>query len=224
MIEKWKDELEKKSFIFKKWSAREISFLRYQRFFRQHIWDETRNSEGGTCVNTFINIKDPFCDDPIYEHVVLLGGRLSIDRVVLPELGQGSCKFWAEKEKANAFVALLKYGLPWLEENSNAQKLIDRFEKGLREGVSWEDSKESHGLLTRFAEYFLFRHGKRPDNRSRRPPIYHHYLTLLYYHIGNKDMACAHANEWLKYCQKPGVPPPGEPARTIRQLSNMGCQ
>lgn len=226
MIEKWRKELETLGFVFKKWPGGGRTFIRDQGFLRQHIWDESWRLEKGKRVNTYISIKDPFHDDPD-KHAVLLGGFLDEKKVVLTELGQGAGRFWTKEEHPQALTALLQYGIPWLEENTNAEKLIELFERGLREGVAWEEPKPS-GLTTRLvtwlAERTIFRHGRQTQKIIRRPPIYHNFLTLLYYHVGNKDMSCTHAKEWYEFCYRPNTPYSEDVEWVLRLMSNLGCQ
>lgn len=184
MLKKCNKELEPLGFAWEKSPVGFYHFVKKQGNILQVILDAVHKSEGGrVTITVYIIIEDPFNDDPALKYKILLSGNLCKDK--LTEGVGVEYTLWAKEEEAQALETLLKYGIPWLEENSDIQKLIKHI----------------------------------GSSRGRTRDL---YLSLIYYHMGNKEMSYKYAQEWLKFCREPGRPPGGEPKRTYRQLASMG--
>lgn len=220
MIDKWKAKLGTYGFNYKKWSSSEKAFVRYVGSIQQQIWEQRVINEGPRIlINTCISIVDSFkLEQGINNVLPILAYRLTDNEVVLPKSDASVGKYWKIEESNEAFDSLVKYALPWFEENSTLDKLIDYVANDV---VVRPKFKQDVIQNTSFIKnLFLSKHTKKhEESEIIVSPINQLKLSLLYYHADNIQLACEHAREWLKY----GKNRTGEPDRTLRQLKEMGC-
>jgi hypothetical protein len=221
MIKDWKYELEKHGFSYRKWNSQEKALVKYVGSIEQQIWEQRIQHDGKKIlINTAISVADRFREEQEY-FLPILAFRLDADGVVLPRSDKSVGKFWKYEESNDALNALCSFALPWFEEYSLLEKLIEYVANDV---VVWPVSDKNRPNCTWFfKELFLSKFRKKPKEfETRVPPINHLKLSLLYYHSRQMSQACGHAREWLKHVQKGGAMP-GEPERTFRQLNEMGC-
>jgi hypothetical protein len=103
---------------------------------------------------------------------------------------------WGLGESEQALAAVVQYGLPWLEEYSRPDKLIEYYETCLRHGIRGR-SPNLPPIFKTMAKYS----DRVPDIIVRRPPIYHWYLSQLYREVGDMKSSRGHAERYLKTLQ-----------------------
>jgi hypothetical protein len=219
LIDQWKTELHKYGFEYKKWSSSEKAFVKHVDNFEQQIWQESvRKKPHEIFLNAYISIKDPFRGE--YDFRVVLNGRVAINEIIIPRSDTGVGRLWKKEESTEALELLVNVALPWFDENSRLEKLIDYVTNDVViKPISSEQTPSSTGF---FKDLSLFRfQNKQDDVEIITRPNNRLLLSLLHYHAGNLKVACEQAMEWLKYVQS--HPTPGEPDRTLRQLKGMGC-
>jgi hypothetical protein len=96
---------------------------------------------------------------------------------------------WGPEEGDAALAATIQYGLPWLEEYSKLEKLIEYFETTLRDGIPRKPLK--------FPAIFKTLYSDPEPTGPRRPPIHHWYLAELYLEQGNRESSRSHAEQYL---------------------------
>jgi hypothetical protein len=222
VIKDWEDELVEYGFSYKKWSSSETGLVRYIGNIQQQIWDQRVEHNGRKFfINTFISVEDNLLPEQQFRYVPVLGYRLADDGVVLPRSDTGVGRHWKKEETKEALSTLIKYALPWFEEYSSPDKLIEYVTNDVV--VRPVSDKTKTNSIWFFKSLFLAKSQKTPNEAETLiRPINHRILSLLYWHTGETDKACEHAKEYLKFVKKGGAWP-GEPDRTIRQLREMGC-
>jgi len=100
---------------------------------------------------------------------------------------------WKPGHEESALAALIHFGIPWLEEYSRPEKLIEYYERCLRDGIP----KRSWKLPFPFKSVVI-EQGPRADSNVRRPPAYHEYLAYLYRDIGDANASRQHAHRYLE--------------------------
>ena len=142
----------------------------------------------------------------------VLSYRLATDGVVIPRSDTGVGRLWEKEEGSEAINGLKKYALPWFDEYSSLDRLIEYIINGGGNMPSKEKGKRA------LKEQIMFwkKEQKPKDPLSPNDQL---RLSLLFYHKGNLEKSCEHAKNWLKYCRVS----PDEPGRTLRQLKEMGC-
>jgi len=99
---------------------------------------------------------------------------------------------WKPGEEELALAALIQFGLPWLEEYCRPEKLIDYYERCLRDGIPRRGWK----LPFPFKSVVIDQASNASSN-VRRPPAYHRYLAYLYRDVGNLKSSRQHAQIYL---------------------------
>lgn len=169
----------------------------------------SRNHPGQFLISLDVTILNPFLAKP--EHVVCLRGYVGRDGASYRQL------WWKSNEIEQAAFSLRTYAAPWLDERGDVPRLIAIFEGGIASKRSVEErerGEESNELADSIARNLL------PKGISQAFPfVYHHWLSLLYYHSAPQRVseAWAHAKEYCKYV--PGI----ESESTLHQLAEMSC-
>lgn len=218
MISKWENVLEKYGFIYRKLARAERAFVKNIGNIQQQIWEQSVFSDGKKIlVNTSVAVADPFSSEGgNFGYLPVLMCRLAADGVVIPRSDTGVGKSWKKEESFEALDALVKYAVPWFEENDSPEKLIRNIINS-ESVVASEETKPTRRLLR---EIFSPKpEKKREEVEKQFSPINKFRLSLLYYHMGNVEKSCEFAQQWLKHCKVRE----GEPERTIRQLKELGC-
>ena len=215
MIERWKNELNNRG--FEQQPGDKKSFARGEGFFRQTIWEgRNRTEKNKALIYLAVSLHDRFLQTPDY--IAALVAHLRTDEVASVDEGGG--RWWEESEAGDACATLLKHGVRWLEEYSEPRRMIDYLEGCMRDGVR-EERGGPGGWGARVAERLFFRQQGLAGPSIRRPPVYNYYLALVYNEVGDFNKACQAAHKWLAHVEKSRQP--GEPQRTLHQLSQMAC-
>jgi hypothetical protein len=211
MIERWKRELTRYGFGPKPGNRRTL--VRVKIPFEQAIFEGSHKfDKASRAIHLGISIQDRYLSDPTQTLGVALLAYLRPEGVAIAE--HGATEFWPGSEEA-ALETLRQYGLPWLDQYSDAHRLITYFEGNRRTGIPKPEPPT--GLTPE--ERRIREEVRVITPPVRRPPISNYFLALLYDAIGDREQACKSAEAWLGKCR--GIE--GEPDRTLRQLAQMGC-
>jgi len=217
VIAEWESLLQKSGFAYKRLAFSEKALFKYIGSIQQQIWEQAVVNDGKKIlINVCISISDPFREEEA-SYIPILAYRLATDGVVLPKSDTGVGRFWKKEESLEAKNSLINYALPWFEENSTLERLIDLVTNDVVVSPVYDKNKPNK--IWQIRDFFMSNNKKQNECEVIVPIMNHLLLSLLYYHSGNNVLSCEHANEWMKHCKSR----PGEPERTLRQLKEMGC-
>ena len=209
MIKHWKKGLHELG--FRRAPEGRCTFARGEGFFRQMIWESpSRFEKGKVLIHLAVAVRDRFLRPPPY--VIALVACLRADGAVIQDHGEGT--WWGESEGEAAYAALLRHGVPWLEEYSDARRLSEYLERVLREGIRGVEPRDP---VARLAARLLLPRVAGPA--LRRPPVYNYFLSLIHDEAGDTAAARATAERWLVHPAHLNAP--GEPERTARHLAEL---
>lgn len=169
----------------------------------------SRNYPGQFQILLDVDILDPFLPKP--QHVVCMRGYVGRDAASHRQV------WWESDEVERAALSLLTHAIPWLDERGDVPQLVAIFEDGItaRQSVEEKDRGQESNEIADSIVRHLFPNGL----PQAFPFIYHHWLSLLYYHAAPQQLsqAWAHAREYCKYV------PGDESESLLRQLAAICC-
>lgn len=167
----------------------------------------SRNYPGRFLISLDVTVFDPFLAKP--DHVVCLRGYVGRDGASHRQI------WWESIEVEQAAANLLAHAIPWLDKRGDVPSLIAIFEGGIESKRSFEDTHQWQGS-NETADSIV--RALWPSGLQQAFPfIYHHWLSLLYYHAVPQQIsrALAHAKEYCKYV------PAEESETTLHRLAAM---
>lgn len=158
--------------------------------------DYSSNKDISANVRVYINL-------PIYAELV--GKQYYADGITcefgqngITPLGWHTVKKWRFGCLDAICDSVTNVALPWLDNLSTVDGMIEFLEEKLRNGVHSKPSKSTID----FFEKFIFRQSK-PDTRGVvRPPIYNEYLANLYYIKGDYENSKKYMARWVDLNKK----------------------
>lgn len=176
-----------------------------------------RRQKGVFQIHLCIVMRDPFeSGDDAQDEVILRGylGRAGVTTLH----HDGPYEFWSASEMESSAAALVHHGLPWLDRYRRIDELISYFAEMLEKGMPDGDAHLT--WFNRLAARVILRNLPK-TSKPRRPPTFHHYLSILHWRQGDREKACFHCRKWLEHALRTSCA--GEPERTLRQFEAMGC-
>jgi len=211
----WKRELAKHGFrlegsVFTRKRGVLLQLIGVQRNMLSKTWK----------VNTSICITDEFMERP--ELRVCLTGNVASDGA---RCYDDKKSWWREENIPTQLDAILKFGIPWLDDFADPAKLIHLLEMAVEQYTSVASLLEPR-LRDEHARPWFLKSAPIPGQSEAsgppRPAPRHFYLlSLLYYATGNFERGCNRARIWLNHVSDGRTN--GEPGRTLRLLAAMGC-
>lgn len=141
----------------------------------------------GSTGKVIVNLNICRHDEKLEGWYILLQGNLR--RTTTPIISIAGSDEWGPEEGDAALAATIQYGLPWLEEYSKLEKLIEYFETTLRDGIP--------RIPVKFPAIFKSLYSDPEPTGPRRPPIHHWHLAELYLEQGDKEYSRRHAEQYL---------------------------
>jgi hypothetical protein len=208
----WKKELTKRGFRLEG-----PSFVRERGVLRQVIGVQRNMLSPRWKTNLFIEIIDQFREPP--EPTICLHGNVTLDDARFFEK-DGS--WWTEDLLPGQLDAIVQFGVPWLDDFASPAKLIGLFEKAVEQCARAESLLEPLQNQEFHWPKWIKTAYESPPSPPRPAPMYFYLLSLLYYATGNFERGCDRATIWLDHARDGRTP--GEPARTLRLMADMGCK
>jgi hypothetical protein len=206
MISEWKQYLENLGFKREDRTA----FLRASTPISHWVYETSLGvGKKDVRINVAIQVNDPFAREQPHgaAHIV---GEVTGNEIVV---NYNSAPHWLKPtQKEAAFTTLRQCSVAWFIYWIDLRHVIQYLE---------EPVECVQTVLTGISEAeHIF------GNRVTKPrhiPAWDHLLSLLYYHIGNRDKSVHYTRRWLGFVQEKIVLS-GEPERTLRQMKALEKQ
>ena len=214
MIEEWATNLSDHGFDYDPEDPTVLQ--KSQGFFQFSMTDMQQRVQGvpKTRVRLCLSIMNRFREPERSEAVLF--GYLCEDGVVIAHYGRDG-RWWLQEERDRAWEALLAFGLPWFSAYGAPTRLIEYFETGPDE----PEQAEAVPVATRLIRRVLG--SPRAEVPRSLPPVFHHYLSLLYSEFGNQSMARQHATEYMGFlASRPADAWAKQIAEAQRVLQHLG--